>query len=88
MCTNDCAKIAVTSAVAPPTDRSNWPAIRSIVAGQAMIPTTDDAIRMLVKLSVLKKYGVLSAKKRISAARTRSSAAHSGTRAAICLMRR
>ena len=57
------ANIAVTSAVAPPTERSNWPAIRSIVAGQAMIPTTDEAIRMLMKLSVLKKYGDLIEKK-------------------------
>ena len=81
--TNDSAKITVTSAVAPPTERSNWPAIRSIVAGHAMIPTTDEAIRMLMKLSRLKKYGVFSEKKTISAVRTTISAADSGTRAAI-----
>ena len=36
---------------AEPTERSNWPATRSIVAGQAMIPVIAAAVRMLRKLS-------------------------------------
>ena len=48
-------------------------------------PTTDEAIRMLMKLSVLKKYGVLIEKKMISPIRTTISAADSGMRARIDL---
>ena len=52
-----------------------------------MIPTTDEAIRMLMKLSLLKKYGALNEKKTISAISTTISAADSGTRARTRLTR-
>ena len=44
-----------------------------------MIPTTDEAIRMLMKLSVLKKYGDLIEKNTTRAPSTTISAADSGT---------
>ena len=40
---------------AEPTDRSNWPAIRSSVAGQAMMPTTATFWRMLIRFSLFRK---------------------------------
>ena len=40
-----------------PTDRSNWPAIRSSVAGHAMIPTTATFCRMLIRFSLFRKNG-------------------------------
>ena len=54
------AATAMTIAANPtpePTDRSNWPAISSSVAGQAMIPTTATFCRMLIRFSLLRKNG-------------------------------
>ena len=45
------ARTAPQRADAEPTERSNWPAISSIVAGAAMMPVTAAAVRMLTKLS-------------------------------------
>ena len=76
------AATAMTIAAKPtpdPTDRSNWPEMRSSVAGQAMIPTTDTFCRMLMRLSLLRKNGDAIEKKMNSAARTTTRAAVSGT---------
>src|SRR3954447_14236212 len=68
-----------TNAAADPTDRSNWPAMRSSVAGQAMIPTTAKFWRMLIRFSGFRKNGEAIEKNRNSAASTTTSAAVSGT---------
>ena len=51
------------------------------------IPTTVEAMRMLMKLSLLKKYGDSSEKKTIRASSTNVSAVDSGTRATPRLAR-
>ena len=56
------------SAMVDPTDRSNWPAMRSSVAGQAMIPTTATFCRMLMRFSLLRKNGEAIEKSQFSTA--------------------
>src|ERR1700736_3786535 len=53
------ATITDVNAVTEPTDRSNWPAVISIVPGAATIPITATAVTMLIQLSQARKNGDL-----------------------------